>query len=144
MKKIICLALVLFVGILPTQANDFSIVGEVRSPGNYSFEEDHNIYDGIAMAGGLTGVAARKKIRINRRTSIEGKRNVFYINFRKDLIVSIEGDLVSYDPKLYTLQDGDIIYVKPSRVRQFAHFMMSIIKSFSGAAVAGAVAGSVS
>lgn len=143
MKKTIISTLIIFASVLSVSAADFSILGEVRAPGNYSFDEDHNIYDGLAKAGGFNDVAARKKVRITRKLE-DGKRKVLYINFREDFVKAEQGQILSIDGPDYMLQDGDIVYVKPSRVRQFAHFMMTIIKTVGGAAIAGGVAGAVS
>jgi protein involved in polysaccharide export with SLBB domain len=143
MKKEFLASMMFLASILPASAADFSVLGEVKNPGNYNFDEDHNIYDGLAKAGGFSDVAARKEVRISRKID-SAKRQVFYINFREDLITTEEGDKISIDGPDYMLQDGDIVYVKASRVRQFTHFMMAIIKAVSGAAIAGAVAGVVS
>jgi len=46
----------------------FFIQGEVNSPGSYSYEVDLTVRKAIALAGGLTERASKKKIYITRAT----------------------------------------------------------------------------
>ena len=52
--------------------NYVSILGEVRAPGRYPiYKEQMNIFQAIAMAGGMTPFAAVNKIKIVRRKGEE-------------------------------------------------------------------------
>jgi polysaccharide export outer membrane protein len=45
--------------------------GEVKQPGGYEFQPGLTVDKAIALAGGFTDRAARKKINITRSTNIE-------------------------------------------------------------------------
>lgn len=83
-----------------------SVLGEVHSPGLYSFNKDHmTIIDAIAVAGDLTMNGRREDILVMRRNAAgqqEGYR-VDLTNMR---------DLAS--SPVYYLQQDDIIYVEPN------------------------------
>ena len=63
------------------KSQGFFVVGEVKNPGAFQFEERINVYQAIIMAGGFTDFAS-KKVKIIRRTG--GQRKVTKINI-KDL-----------------------------------------------------------
>lgn len=54
-----------------SEVRPFSIIGEVRNPGSYSYRPMETVFQAIAMAGGYTPRAAENKILIDRW--IEGK-----------------------------------------------------------------------
>ncbi len=71
----------------------FFIQGEVNTPGSYAFEEGLTIRKAIALAGGLTERASKKKIFL---TKAQGGN--------KDIKVSMD----------YKLSSGDIVVIKES------------------------------
>ena len=83
-----------------------SVLGEVKSPGLYSFNKDHmTIIDAIAMAGDLTLDGKRDDILVMRKNS-QGVQE----GYRVDLTNLEE---LAQSPAYY-LQQDDIIYVEPN------------------------------
>lgn len=83
-----------------------SVIGEVKSPGLYSFNKDHmTIIDAIAVAGDLTMNGRREDILVMRKNS-EGVQQ----GYRVDLTNMRE---LAESP-VYYLQQDDIIYVEPN------------------------------
>lgn len=82
-----------------------SIIGEVKSPGNYEFNKDRlNIVDAIAMAGDLTLNGQRENITVIRRIEA-GRQEVYRIN-----LLDLRSAVAS---PVYYLQQNDIVYVEP-------------------------------
>lgn len=86
-----------------------TILGEVNSPGQISFQKEKiNLYEMIAMAGDLTIHADRKNVTLIRQEGDSTK--YYYIDVtHKDLVES----------EFYYLQPNDIIYVEPLRSKQW-------------------------
>ena len=83
-----------------------SVLGEVKSPGLYSFNKDHmTIVDAIAVAGDLTMNGKREDILVMRKNT-QGQQVGYRIDLTnmKDLAQS----------PVYYLQQDDIIYVEPN------------------------------
>lgn len=53
------------------EVRPFSIIGEVKSPGNYDYRPSQTVFQAISTAGGYTQRAAKDKILIDRW--VEGK-----------------------------------------------------------------------
>lgn len=84
------------------------VLGEVKSQGIFSIERDQfTILDAIARAGDLTQYGNRKNIKVFRK---HGNQQTTY-----------QVDLTNYNElcssPVYMLQQDDIIYVEPSKVR---------------------------
>jgi len=83
-----------------------AVLGEVASPGRYTFNEDHlTILDAIAMAGDLTNNGVRDNI-IVMRTIEEGKQEAYRVNL-------LNAQELAASP-VYYLQQDDVIYVEPN------------------------------
>jgi len=83
-----------------------AVLGEVKSPGRYTFNEDHlTILDAIAMAGDLTNNGVRDNI-IVMRTVEEGKQEAYRVNL-------LNAQELASSP-VYYLQQDDVIYVEPN------------------------------
>lgn len=83
-----------------------AVLGEVASPGRYTFNEDHlTILDAIAMAGDLTNNGVRDNI-IVMRTIEEGKQEAYRVNL-------LNAQELASSP-IYYLQQDDVIYVEPN------------------------------
>lgn len=83
-----------------------AILGEVSSPGRYTFNEDHfTLIDAIAMAGDLTINGKRENILVLRKNQ-EGEQEAFRVNLlnMRELAAS----------PVYYLQQDDLIYVEPN------------------------------
>lgn len=78
-----------------------TILGEVRSPGNYPLSKEHTtLVEMIGAAGGITEKANESNVKIIRATE----------NKPKVLVVDL-GDISSVSAPVTALQNGDIIYV---------------------------------
>ncbi|HNP24172.1 MAG TPA: polysaccharide biosynthesis/export family protein [Panacibacter sp.] len=79
----------------------FTIMGEVRSPGNFSVtNEKESIFEALAQAGDLTEYAVRDKVRILR--DVNGERVIKEVNLYDNSILN--------SPDYY-LHRYDLIYV---------------------------------
>jgi len=72
----------------------FFIQGEVKSPGSYAFEVGLTVRKAIALAGGLTERASKKKIYLTRAND----------KLQKEVRVSMDVEI----------QSGDIVVIKES------------------------------
>ncbi len=61
-------------GIYITKAGLFYVTGEVRKPDAYKYEEGITVIKAITMAGGFTGIASTREVKIIRK--INGKEKV--------------------------------------------------------------------
>ncbi len=55
------------VNVFVLQYSTFSIIGEVRRPGNYEISGRVSVIEAISMAGGFTAVANQRGVRIMRK-----------------------------------------------------------------------------
>ncbi len=84
-----------------------SVLGEVTSPGTYSVTGDKiTIFQALALARDLTIYGQRDNIRVIREQN--GKRQIYVLNLTDSEIFSSPA---------YYLQQNDVVYVTPSRVR---------------------------
>ena len=82
-----------------------AVLGEVKSPGRYSFNEDHlTVIDAIAMAGDLTINGQRDNILVMRKVK-EGTQEAYRVNL-------LNAQELMSSPAFY-LQQDDIVYVEP-------------------------------
>jgi polysaccharide export outer membrane protein len=88
---------------------NISVVGEVNRPGRYPIYENRaNVIDGLALAGDLTTLADRSRIRIMR--SRDGTNHLYHLNLNDQNILA--------DPHFY-LQPDDVVIVDPLLRRKF-------------------------
>jgi polysaccharide export outer membrane protein len=82
-----------------------SVLGEVRTPGNYSYsQEKMTIYDALGMAGDITDFGNRKQVILIRNEN--GTNTRINIDLTKSTVLSSE---------YYNLKPNDIVYVKQVR-----------------------------
>ena len=87
----------------------FSVIGEVKSPGRYNINQDKvTILDAISMAGDMTINGKRKNVQVLRTDSL-GNVMTYSVDF-----TSI--DSVRNSP-VYYLAQNDLVYVEPSKKR---------------------------
>lgn len=84
-----------------------AVMGEVSSPGSYTFEGDRlTVLDALSMAHDLTIYGRRDRVFVIREEN--GERNIHQMDLRSvDLFKS----------PAYYLQQNDIVYVEPNHVR---------------------------
>ena len=84
-----------------------SVLGEVTSPGTYSVTGDKiTILQALALARDLTIYGQRDNVRVIREQN--GKRQIYVLNLTDSDIFSSPA---------YYLQQNDVVYVTPSKVR---------------------------
>jgi polysaccharide export outer membrane protein len=86
----------------------FSVMGEVKSPGNFDLaSEKVNIFEAITHAGDMTQYAVRDDVKIIRE--VNGKREIISLDMNdKSILNSLN----------YYLNRYDIIYFKSKKVKQ--------------------------
>ena len=84
-----------------------SVLGEVTAPGTYSVTGDKiTIFQALALARDLTSYGQRDNVRVIREQN--GKRQIYVLNLTDSEIFSSPA---------YYLQQNDVVYVTPSKVR---------------------------
>ena len=84
-----------------------SVMGEVKNPGRYKIERDQiTILDAISMSGDLTIFGKRDGILVIRE--VNGERTIYKVDLRSAEL---------FDSPVYYLQQNDIIYVEPNKIR---------------------------
>ncbi len=87
----------------------FTILGEVNTPGQYNMNKDQlTIFEAISLAGDLTIYGKRKKVKIVR-PSTDGTKTIMI-----DLT-----DVNLVDSQNYYIQPNDLIYIEPIRAKMF-------------------------
>ncbi|MBR2637430.1 MAG: polysaccharide biosynthesis/export family protein [Bacteroidaceae bacterium] len=87
----------------------YSILGEVKTPARYNINRDYvTILDAISEAGDLTIQGQRTNIKVLRNNE-DGEQQCYIVN-----LCSLE-DL--YKSPAYYLQQNDIVYVEPNKMR---------------------------
>jgi polysaccharide biosynthesis/export protein len=85
----------------------FTVLGEVKSPGNYELNQERvNIFEAVTNAGDLTTYALRDNVKIIR--DINGKREIISVNMNDKNILN--------SPNYY-INRYDIIYVEARDVK---------------------------
>jgi len=79
------------------------VLGQVEKPGTFTYEEHMSVVEAITRAGGLTRLAAKNQVVVNR--VVEGKE--------QRLRVPVEDISLGLAPN-FNLQPGDIIFVPES------------------------------
>ena len=102
-------------GKLAYQEIPVSIVGEVKSAGNYILPNDATLLDAIGMAGGLNEVGSLKKIRLSRFDE-NGIYRTFNINVHDLIHKGVPFDAIALRP-------GDSIELEPSKGKEIRHFI---------------------
>jgi polysaccharide export outer membrane protein len=84
-----------------------SVLGEVGSPGTYTISGDKvTILQALSLAGDLTIMGKRDNITVLREQG--GERNFYHLDLR---------DTEIFNSPAYYLQQSDVVYVYPSKVR---------------------------
>ncbi len=84
-----------------------SVLGEVTSPGTYSVTGDKiTILQALALARDLTIYGQRDNVQVIREQN--GKRQIYVMDLTNSSI---------FDSPAYYLQQNDVVYVTPSKVR---------------------------
>jgi polysaccharide export outer membrane protein len=85
-----------------------SVLGEVNHPGLFTVgNEKINIFEALAQAGDLTIYGVRDRVKLIRE-SASGRKNVYTLNLN-------DAELIN--SPYYYLQQNDVIYVEPNKVK---------------------------
>ena len=98
-----------------------TVIGEVKSPGQYQVYQDAiTIFDGVSLAGDLTDFANRGNVSLVRQT--ESGVRVYTLDLNSASILS---------SPFYYLKPNDLIYVSPLKVKTygFATFPYALVFS---------------
>lgn len=104
MKKIVEYVPSADISVIVREVHSFkvSVIGEVKTPGRYELKDRATVLEILALAGGFTTWASRKRIVILRHGGDAVKR--IYFNYNK--VVSADGE-----EENHLLQPGDIVVV---------------------------------
>jgi len=85
-----------------------SVLGEVNRPGSYQVSREKiNVLEALAQAGDLTIYGVRENVKLIREDA-KGKKRIYLINLNDaNLLTS----------PYYYLQQNDIVYVEPNKVK---------------------------
>jgi len=87
----------------------FSVLGEVRKPGQYPMSRDQiTLFEAISMAGDITGFGKRNQIRIVRPTP--GGSTTINVDLTDKSVI---------DSQRYFIYPNDLIYVEPMAIKQY-------------------------
>lgn len=107
------------------EADNISVLGEVKNSGSYTHSNIKTVYDAIAKAGGFTNVAKKTEVTLIRQ-KVDGTRVSYLINFPKEVFQAYEpGTGVGED--VYVLREGDLIFVPTSRWKQLGIFALKTL-----------------
>jgi polysaccharide export outer membrane protein len=85
-----------------------SVLGEVNQPGTFSVNNEKvNIFEALALAGDMTVWGVREDVKLIREDS-NGERQVISLNMN-------DADVINSD--YYYLQQNDVVYVTPNKVK---------------------------
>lgn len=95
------------------------ILGEVKSPGTFSYITQLPVWEAVSKAGGFTDNANNKNLLIVRVKDGEASVSVLELDFKKIFKNgSIKGD--------YYLKNGDILYVPETKIASIENFMIRL------------------
>ena len=86
-----------------------SVLGEVKTPGSFPVSREKiNVFEALAMAGDMTIYGVRDRVRLIREDA-GGKKEIHILDLNDANIIN---------SPYYYLQQNDIVYVEPSKVKK--------------------------
>ena len=86
-----------------------AVLGEVKNPGSFPVSREKiNIFEALAMAGDMTIYGVRDRVRLIREDTT-GKKEIYLLDLTDANIIN---------SPYYYLQQNDIVYVEPSKVKK--------------------------
>lgn len=96
-----------------------TVLGEVKNPGQFSFAAERvTLLEALGRAGDLTAYGVRNNVLITRETN--GKLEFARVNLN---------DASLYTSPFYYLQQNDVVYVQPNKVRAVSSQNISLYLS---------------
>ena len=116
-----------------------SVIGAVNRPGTYDTNNIKTIYDALASAGGFNPVANKRKVKLIRQYE-DGHRETEYINFPKEVFNAYDQGV---GRELYLIEEGDIIWVPTSKIKQAWRVILSAAKIATIGLVSGVISAQI-
>lgn len=86
-----------------------AVLGEVKNPGSFQVSREKiNVFEALAQAGDMTIYGVRDNVRLIREDA-SGKKNIHILDLTDANIIN---------SPYYYLQQNDIVYVEPSKVKK--------------------------
>lgn len=110
---------------------NFTIIGEVKNPGKYYFDEEINILQAIGMAGDLTITGKRDDIKMIR--FYNNSRNIYNIDLtdsallNQDFFQVYSGDILIVNPNTTKVKNAGIIGNSGTLLSLLSFLLSSII-----------------
>jgi len=103
----------------------FTILGEVNTPGNYPvYKEGLTIYDAIAISGGINDYANLRKVKIIR--SEKNKKQIYNIDLTSSRLITSD---------FFYLRNNDLVYIQPIKFKGFrksqSQLLLSTLTTFA-------------
>ena len=95
------------------------ILGEVRSPGTFSYTERIPVWEAVSRAGGFTDDANNRNLLLVRVKDGEASVFALELDFKK----LFENGIIKGD---YYLKNGDILYVPETNIASIEKFMIRL------------------
>lgn len=98
---------------------EFSVLGEVNSPGRYPVYKDNiTIFEALAMAGDISDYGNLKTVKLIR--SHKNKKQIYHIDLTDSSTLSSD---------YYYLRNEDLIYIQPLKYKSFRKSQSQVILS---------------
>lgn len=105
------------VNVTKFRTNRVYVLGEVSRPGLYELERSHRLLDAIGIAGGYTKDAAKRKVFVIRKESVD-----------KPLQVDLQGLLKNGDTtQNYVLNEGDTVFLSDNNRIDFGRDILPFL-----------------
>ena len=102
---------------VPRQPKKISVIGEVRTPGNYDWKENMFVLDAVSVAGGPGDLAKLGSVKVFRETGTS--RKTFEVNLKK-----VMSGNTQLDKKL---EPGDIVFVPKKTLASGQWFVNTVL-----------------
>lgn len=107
------------VNVIKFRTSRVYVLGEINHPGVYEIEKQHRLLDAIGIAGGYTKDAAKKKVFIIRKDSVDKPLEANLLSLLK------KGDMTQN----YVLGDGDVVYLSDNGRIDFTRDVLPYINT---------------
>ena len=95
--------------IVRMSSYSISVLGEVKNPGSFPVSREKiNIFEALAIAGDMTIYGVRDRVRLIREDAA-GKKEIHVLDLSDANVIN---------SPYYYLQQNDIVYVEPSKVKK--------------------------
>lgn len=107
------------VNIVSINSRKVHVMGEVRSPGSFTYERRIPVWEAVAKAGGFTDDANKKKLLLVEVENGEAQLTILTLDFEE----MVEKGAIK---KAYYLKNGAILYIPETRIASIEEFMVRL------------------